>query len=93
MGFHRAYRSDHLPTARQVEVLRCYVEHGTYEDVARSLEISVETVRHHLSSLRERLNVRTNAQAVYALWVGPDLEVGLDGDVVTTKGRPLSPLG
>jgi DNA-binding CsgD family transcriptional regulator len=54
---------------RQLEVLREYVEHGSYEAAASALGLSPQTVRHHLASLRQRLAVHTNIQAVFELWV------------------------
>jgi DNA-binding CsgD family transcriptional regulator len=57
------------PTTRQLEVLREYVEHGSYEAAANALGLSPQTVRHHLAALRQRLAVHTNIQAVFELWV------------------------
>jgi hypothetical protein len=58
------------PTSRQLEVLGAYVRAGTHLGAAHSLGISVRTVQAHLTSLRQRLGVHNEAQAVYVLWLG-----------------------
>lgn len=58
------------PTSRQLEVLRAYVGVGTQVAAARRLGLSVRTVQAHLTSLRQRLGVHNEAQAVYVLWLG-----------------------
>lgn len=57
------------PTARQLHVLRAYVDYGSHLEAARGLGISERTVRSHLASLRSRLGVHNEAQAVYVLWL------------------------
>lgn len=58
------------PTTRQIEVLRAYVRAGTHQAAARLLGLSARTVQAHLTTLRSRLGVHTEAQAVYVLWLG-----------------------
>ena len=58
------------PTGRQIDVLRAYVMGGTYAAAAARLGLSERTVQAHLASLRSRLGVHNEAQAVYVLWLG-----------------------
>jgi DNA-binding CsgD family transcriptional regulator len=58
------------PTGRQLQVLRTYIRAGTNLNAAKVLGISVRTVEAHLGTLRARLGVRNDAQAVYVLWLG-----------------------
>jgi len=59
-----------VPTGRQIETLRAYVDEGSCSAAAERLGISPRTVKVHLSDLRTRLGVQTNAQAVHELWLG-----------------------
>lgn len=58
------------PTERQLEVLRAYVHAGSHDAAAKALGLSSRTVQAHLSTLRSRLGVHNEAQAVYVLWLG-----------------------
>ena len=55
------------PTARQLEVIAAHVATGSYKGAGWALGISPRTVRSHLVTLRIRLGVATNEQAVYVL--------------------------
>jgi DNA-binding NarL/FixJ family response regulator len=59
-----------LPTDRQLEVLRAYINGGSHSAAAVALGISVRTAQAHLAMLRARLGVHNEAQAVYVLWLG-----------------------
>ena len=69
---HRARRRGYQlpPTTRQIECLRAYVGHGTHAAAADAMGVSERTLKSHLATLRQRLNVQTTAQAVYVLWLG-----------------------
>jgi hypothetical protein len=58
------------PTTRQLDVLWMYVHHGSHAAAASGLGISVHTVQAHLTTLRSRLGVHNEAQAVYVMWLG-----------------------
>lgn len=58
------------PTPRQLDVLRAYIETGSYPAAAAQMEISVHTVQAHLASLRDRLGVHNESQAVFVLCLG-----------------------
>jgi len=51
-------------TPREVEVLACLVKGMSYKGVARSLDISIDTVRSHIRSVYRKLQVRNVAEAV-----------------------------
>ncbi|HVX97171.1 MAG TPA: LuxR C-terminal-related transcriptional regulator [Polyangia bacterium] len=51
-------------TRREVEVLRLLTEELTYDEVARRLEISVNTVRSHVRVIYRKLDVSTRTAAV-----------------------------
>ncbi len=51
-------------------MLRAYVRTGTHGGAAQRLGLSARTVQAHLTSLRQRLGVHNEAQAVYVLWLG-----------------------
>ena len=53
-------------TAREVEVLRLLVHGHTNTELARRLHLSAKTVDHHVSSILEKLEVRTRTEAVAA---------------------------
>jgi DNA-binding NarL/FixJ family response regulator len=53
-------------TDRELEILRCLARGGRNDDVARSLDISVNTVRTHLQNIRAKLGVTTKLGAVTA---------------------------
>lgn len=49
---------------RELEVLEGLSRGGTYAEIARQLGISVNTVRHHIRNLYEKLDVTGKAEAV-----------------------------
>ena len=51
-------------TPREREVLACLVQGMSYKGVARSLHISIDTVRFHIRSVYRKLQVRNVAEAV-----------------------------
>lgn len=51
-------------TARELEVLHLMVEGFTYEEIARHLVVSINTVRTHVKSLYGKLNVNNRASAI-----------------------------
>lgn len=51
-------------TEREQDVLRCLVQGMAYKQVARHLEISIDTVRSHVRSVYSKLQVHSVAQAV-----------------------------
>jgi DNA-binding CsgD family transcriptional regulator len=66
------------PTARQLEVLRTYVDPelgGTQARTAAVLGISTPAVHNSLGHLMKRLGVKTPAQAAFKLWVDEGNEV------------------
>lgn len=66
----RALHRSLAPTLRQLEALRAYLNHGSQLGAASALNVSERTLKNHLAALRARLDVHTNAQAVYVLWLG-----------------------
>jgi DNA-binding NarL/FixJ family response regulator len=64
----RLGRGTMAPTARQVEILRVYVEAGSQRAAATQLGISAQTVKTTLASLRLRLDVDTTIQAAMILF-------------------------
>lgn len=58
-------------TAREFEVLQCIAEDHTNEEITKLLVIELATVKHHVHSILEKLNVRNRQQAVrYAVGQG-----------------------
>lgn len=53
-------------TQRQTEVLELLAEDLTYRQIADRLHVSVKTVDHHVSAVREKLDVNTRDDAVHA---------------------------
>lgn len=51
-------------TEREQDVLRCLVQGMAYKQVARHLDISIDTVRSHVRSVYAKLQVHSVAQAV-----------------------------
>jgi DNA-binding NarL/FixJ family response regulator len=60
----REVRHDPSLTPRERDVLRELARGLTYEEVARTLEVSTNTVRAHVRSLYEKLGVATRTEAV-----------------------------
>ncbi len=50
---------------RETDVLRCLVTGMTYQEVADTLEIKIDTVRTYIKSIYQKLEVRSRGQAVY----------------------------
>ena len=59
-----ALGSDPTLTKREREVLRLIADGNSYEEVAKALFISPETVRTHVGNAVQKLGVRTRMQAV-----------------------------
>lgn len=53
-------------TAREVQVLRLLVQGHTNAELAQRLHISAKTVDHHVSSILEKLDVRSRTEAAAA---------------------------
>ncbi len=53
-------------TSRQVQVLRLLAQGHTNSELARRLHISAKTIDHHVSSILEKLEVRSRTEAVAA---------------------------
>jgi DNA-binding NarL/FixJ family response regulator len=53
-------------TAREVQVLALLVQGHTNTELARRLHISAKTIDHHVSSILEKLEVRSRTEAVAA---------------------------
>jgi DNA-binding NarL/FixJ family response regulator len=59
---------EHLPsealTLREIDVLQCLAQGFTNKETARSLKISIETVKFHISSVYSKLGVNNRTEAV-----------------------------
>lgn len=53
-------------TPRQREILKLLAQGHSYEDIARTLDVSVNTVRTHVRTIYERLGASTRVEAVMA---------------------------
>jgi DNA-binding NarL/FixJ family response regulator len=51
-------------TGREREIIELFAKGATYDDVARMLSMSVNTVRHHVRSMYRKLHVCSKAEAV-----------------------------
>ncbi|MDB5217945.1 MAG: DNA-binding response regulator [Myxococcaceae bacterium] len=51
-------------TRREREIIELFAKGATYDDVARMLSMSVNTVRHHVRSMYRKLHVCSKAEAV-----------------------------
>ncbi|MBC8047537.1 MAG: response regulator transcription factor [Fimbriimonadaceae bacterium] len=51
-------------THREKEILECLVQGMSYKMVASSLAISIDTVRHHVRNIYEKLHVNSKSEAV-----------------------------
>ena len=51
-------------TDREREIIELFAKGATYEDVARMLSMSVNTVRHHVRAMYRKLHVCSKAEAV-----------------------------
>ena len=59
-------------TPRMLAILRAVAEHDSYALAARSLGISCQTVQNTMNTLRRRMGVATNVQAMMKLgWLVP----------------------
>ena len=63
-GGSSAANHDSLLTRREEEVLKLIADGSSTPEVAQALFISTKTVRHHLSSIYEKLDSRDRTQAV-----------------------------
>lgn len=54
-------------TPRQLEVMRALVATPGYDAMAEALHVRPNTVRSHLVTIRARLHVESNEQAIYVL--------------------------
>lgn len=59
-----AHGSEQLVSAREQEVLKLIADGASTSEVAASLFISTKTVRHHLSSIYDKLDSRDRTQAI-----------------------------
>jgi DNA-binding CsgD family transcriptional regulator len=65
---YRELHAERLPiTARELEVLQAWVDHGSAIKAAAVLGISPGTVKVHLKTIRLKTGVDTTTQAVLAL--------------------------
>jgi DNA-binding NarL/FixJ family response regulator len=60
-------RDEALITPREREVVELFATGATYNEVARILHISVNTVREHVRHLYEKLHVNSKTEAVRML--------------------------
>lgn len=51
-------------TGREREIIELFAKGATYDDVARMLTMSVNTVRHHVRSMYRKLHVSSKTEAV-----------------------------
>jgi DNA-binding CsgD family transcriptional regulator len=51
-------------TDREREIIELFAKGATYDDVARMLAMSVNTVRHHVRAMYRKLHVCSKAEAV-----------------------------
>lgn len=58
---------DTNPTRRELQVARAVLDADSIDQAAQALEITTNTVRHHLANLRIRLRARQNAELFYKL--------------------------
>ena len=52
------------PTTRELEILKAIANGMNYQEVAKTMYISVETVKSHLRHLRPKLNAKNTTHAV-----------------------------
>lgn len=55
------------PTPADMDAWNAYMDAGSVRDAARRLGVHEQTVKRHLSAIRSRLGVKTNAQAALIL--------------------------
>lgn len=60
----RAGTNGELLTVREREIAELFATGATYADVARALDISINTVRQHVRNVYEKLDVASKAQLV-----------------------------
>jgi two-component system, NarL family, nitrate/nitrite response regulator NarL len=63
-GATRANRRPYGLTAREEEILSCVARALTNKEVARELQISEKTVKHYMTVIMEKLQVRNRVEAV-----------------------------
>lgn len=70
-GQHATERGKRMPLSqRQIEVLREMATGKSNKEIARSLEIAVDTVRAHVVEILSRLGVRNRTEAVMVFYSG-----------------------
>jgi len=79
-GHRRLRRSGASDPRREIEILDCIARGMSNKEIARSLTISDQTVKNHITSILRKLAVNDRTQAViYALrrgWIKMSDEVG-----------------
>ncbi|MEO8398355.1 MAG: response regulator transcription factor [Ignavibacteriaceae bacterium] len=60
----RNYDSQYNLTSREIEVLTHLSDGNNYQEIADSLFISVDTVRHHIRNIYKKLHVHSQSEAV-----------------------------
>lgn len=51
-------------SGREKEILECLVEGMSYKMIASSCKISIDTVRHHIRNIYDKLHVNSKSEAV-----------------------------
>ena len=59
-----AKTEEHNLTSREKEVLECLVEGMSYKMIASHCAISIDTVRHHIRNIYDKLHVNSKSEAV-----------------------------
>ena len=78
-----------LVTTRQRQILELLAGGHSYDDIARALNLSVNTVRWHVKSLYARLGASSKVEAVLKA-----LELQLIGaDAATSQDKSIAPTG
>jgi DNA-binding NarL/FixJ family response regulator len=54
---------------RQADVVVAYARLGDQRSVAKALDMSIQTVKNHLSEAYKRLGVDSIVEAIYVLWL------------------------
>jgi DNA-binding NarL/FixJ family response regulator len=73
-------------TRREIQVLTLLVRGDTNGELARRLHISPKTVDHHVSSILEKLEVRSRTEAVAAAFGLGVLKSGNEGGSALLAG-------
>ena len=59
-------------TARQESILRCLAQAKTYQETADTLGLGYETVKSHMTKIRDKLGIRRKTELV--VWALKNLE-------------------